>query len=82
MTFRKKLIYLRIQDCNFFLGRTSFTSNDDYQNMFVYQPTLDTIELTKKNTKILIMHLIANQIPFPAEFFKISNKKDNRNRFI
>ena len=34
-------------DYNFFLGRTYFTSNDGTQNTFVYQPTLDTLELKK-----------------------------------
>ena len=31
----------------FFLGRMYFTSNDGSQNTFVYQPTLDTLELKK-----------------------------------
>ena len=42
---QKKLISLITKDYNFFLGRTYFTSNDGFQNMFVYQPTLDTLEL-------------------------------------
>ena len=42
---QKKLISLKTKDYNFFLGRTYFTSNDGFQNMFVYQPTLDTLEL-------------------------------------
>ena len=32
---------------NFFLDRIYFISNDGSQNMFVYQPTLDTLELKK-----------------------------------
>ena len=36
-----------------------FTSDDESQNMFVYQPTLDALEL--KRTKILVMLLIGNQ---------------------
>ena len=31
----------------FFLSRIYFTSNDRSQNMFIYQPTLDTLELKK-----------------------------------
>ena len=31
----------------FFLGRVSFKSNDGSQYIFVYQPTLDTLELKK-----------------------------------
>ena len=47
------------KDYNFFLGRMCFTSNDRFQNTFVYQPALDTLEL--KNTKLLIMILLGNQ---------------------
>ena len=43
----------------FFLGRIYFTSNDGSQNAFLYQPTLDTLEL--KRTKVLFMFLVANQ---------------------
>ena len=39
---------LTTKDHNFFLGRMYFTSNDGSQNMFVYQPTLDTLELKKE----------------------------------
>ena len=42
------------------LGRIYFTSNDASQNAFVYQPTLDTLEL--KKTKVLIMLLLGNQM--------------------
>ena len=34
-------------DYNFYLGRMYFTSNDGSQSTFVYQPTLDTLELKK-----------------------------------
>ena len=43
----------------FFLGRIYFTSNDGSQNAFLYQSTLDTLEL--KRTKVLFMFLVANQ---------------------
>ena len=36
-----------------------FTSNDGSQSTFVYQPTLDKLEL--KETKVLIMFLVGNQ---------------------
>ena len=36
-----------------------FTNNDGSQNIFVYQPTLDTLEL--KKTKVLIIFLVGNQ---------------------
>ena len=44
---QKKLNRLTTKDYNFFLIRLYFTSNDGLQNMFVYQPTFDTLELKK-----------------------------------
>ena len=44
---QKKLNRLTTKDYKFFLVRLYFTSNDGLQNMFVYQPTLDTLELKK-----------------------------------
>ena len=44
---KKKLNSLTTKGYNFFLGRIYFTSNDGSQNTFVYQPTLDTLELKK-----------------------------------
>ena len=52
---QKKLNSLITNDYNFFLGRMYFTSNDGSQNTFVYQPTLDTLELKKdKGTDYLL----------------------------
>ena len=42
-----KLNCLTTKYYNFFLGRIYFASNDGSQNMFVYQLTLDTLELKK-----------------------------------
>ena len=44
---QEKLNSLITKDYNFFLGRIYFTSNDGSQNTFVFQPTLDTLELKK-----------------------------------
>ena len=44
---KKKLNSLTIKDYNFFLGTVCFTSYDWSQNIFVYQPKLDTLELKK-----------------------------------
>ena len=44
---QKKLNSLITKDCNFFLRRIYFASNDGSQNIFAYQPTLDTLELKK-----------------------------------
>ena len=44
---QKKLDSLITKDYNFFLGRIYFTSNDGSQNTFVYQLTLDKLELKK-----------------------------------
>ena len=46
----------------FFLSRMYYTSNDGSQNTFIYQPTLDTLEL--KKTNILIMFLVGNQLEY------------------
>ena len=40
---QKKLNSLITKVYNFFLGRIYFTSNDESQNAFVYQPTLDML---------------------------------------
>ena len=53
----KKLSSLITKDYNFSLGRMYFTSNDKSRNMFVYQSTLDTLEL-KKKIKVKIMFLV------------------------
>ena len=49
---------LKIKDY-IFLGRIYFTSNDESQNMLLYQPLLDMLEL--KKTKAPIMLLVRNQ---------------------
>ena len=44
---KKKLDSLMKKDYNFFIGIIYFTSNDGSRNTFVYQPTLDMLELRK-----------------------------------
>ena len=44
---QKKLNSLITKEYNFILGRIYFKSNDGSQNTFIYQPTLDTLELKK-----------------------------------
>ena len=56
---QKKLNTLITNYYNFFLGRMYFTSNDVSQNTFVYQSTLDKLQL--KKTQVLIMFLVGNQ---------------------
>ena len=56
---QKKLNSLITNDYNFFLHRIFFTNNDESQNTFVYQPTIDALEL--KKTKTLVMFLVRNQ---------------------
>ena len=41
----KKPNSLITKDYNFFLGRTYFLSDDGSQNMFVYKPTFNVLEL-------------------------------------
>ena len=45
---QKKLNSLITKDYNFLLGQIYFTSNDGFHNTFVYQPTLDVLELKKR----------------------------------
>ena len=54
---QKKLITTK--DYNIFLGRLYFTSNDESQNTFVFQPSLNTLEF--KIGKVLILLLVGNQ---------------------
>ena len=56
---QKKPNSLIAKDFMFFLGTIYFTSNDESHYTFVYQPTLDTLEL--KQTKVLITFLVGNQ---------------------
>ena len=56
---QKKLNSLITKDYKFFLGKIYFTSNDGSQNTFIYQPTLDALDLIK--AKVLIMFLVGNQ---------------------
>ena len=44
---QKKLNSVTTNDYNFSLWRIYFASNDGSQNMIVYQPKLDTLELKK-----------------------------------
>ena len=47
LEFQKKLKSLITKDCNFLFGRIYFTSNEGSQSTFVYQPTIDALELKK-----------------------------------
>ena len=50
-----RLNRLIAKNYNFFSGRICFASNDESQNTFVYQPTLDALELKKvKGTDYVI----------------------------
>ena len=53
--FKKRLNSLTAKDYYFFLSRIDFTSNDEFQNKFVYQPILDSLELRKdKGTEYIV----------------------------
>ena len=55
MSYRKKVNLLLRKDYNFFLGRTYFTRNDGYRNMFIYQATFNMLKLRKdKSTENII----------------------------
>ena len=52
---QNKLDSLITKGYNFFLGRIYFTSNDEPQNMFVYQPIFSVLELKiDKDTEYII----------------------------
>ena len=53
--FKKRLNSLTAKDYYFFLSRIDFTSNDEFQNKFVYQPIVDSLELRKdKGTEYIV----------------------------
>ena len=62
---QKDLNSLIAKDYNVFLSKIYFTSNDGSQNTFVYQPTLDVLEL---KTDILIMFFVGN----PREYIIVN----------
>ena len=45
---QKKINSLRANDYNISVGKNYFTSNDEYQNTFVYQPSLNALEIKKR----------------------------------
>ena len=53
LKLKKKLSSTTIKDFKFFIGKICFKSNDWSQNMFVYQPTLDTLELKKGTDDVI-----------------------------
>ena len=55
LELQKKLNSLITKYYNFFFSRISFTSNDGSQNTFVYQPTLDTLELKKDKRNYYVL---------------------------
>ena len=59
---QKKLNSLITNDYNFFLGRMYFASNDRSQNTFVYQPTLDTLQLKKDQGTDYVLSWKSNRV--------------------
>ena len=59
LEIQKKLNALITKDYDLFLGRIYFKGNHWSQNAFVYQQTIDSLEL--KREKLLIMFLVGNQ---------------------
>ena len=51
----KNLISLITKYHNFFLGRIYFTSNDESQNTFVYQPKLNILEWKKDKGTVYVL---------------------------
>ena len=59
MSYQEKLDYYQHKIVIFFSGRIYFTSDDGYENMFVYQPSLMCYSL--KKTSVLNILLVGNQ---------------------
>ena len=59
---KKKLNSLIKNDSNFFLERINFTSNDGSQNTFVYQTTLDKLELKKDKGTDYVLSWKSNRV--------------------
>ena len=53
LEIQKKLNSLITKYYIFFSGRIYFTSNDGSQNKFVYQPTLEALELNKRQRYLI-----------------------------
>ena len=53
-----KIVKLQTHDSSYFLDK-NFFGDDGFQNMFVYQPALNTLEL--KKARALIKFLVGNQ---------------------
>ena len=53
-----KIVKLETHGLSYFLGK-KFLGDDDSQNMFIYQQTLNTLEL--KKARVLIMFLVGDQ---------------------
>ena len=53
-----KIVQLQTHDLSYFL-ENNFFGDDFFQNMFIYQPTIDTLQL--KNKSLLIIFLVGNQ---------------------
>ena len=58
--YQKKLNSLTTKDYNFSLSRMYFTSDDGFQNMFVYQSTLDTLALLLNETHLDTVRGLSN----------------------
>ena len=50
----EKVKLLSTKHNNFLLGRMYITSNDGFQNMFVYQPTINSIKYKNRSTEYVI----------------------------
>ena len=59
---QKKLNSLIINYYNLFFGRIYFTSIDGFQNTFVYQLTLDTLELKKEKSTDYVLSWKSNGV--------------------
>ena len=50
----EKVKLLSTKDYSFLLGRMHFTSGDGFQNMFVHQPTFNTLKYKNMSSEYII----------------------------
>ena len=50
----EKVKHLSTEDYSFYLGRIYFTSDDELQKIFVYQPTYNVIKYLNTSTECII----------------------------
>ena len=70
---QKTLNGLTVKDYDLFLDRIYFTSHDGSQNTFVYQPTLDTLQLKKYKSIGYVVGVYNSKLYILSHYILTSN---------